>query len=176
MMGVGGVTVTDDLAINFRAALLRVLQFLQSQHARTLAHDKAVALLVERSRRSFRIIVARAHGAHRAEAADADGHNRGFATAGKHHYRFAHLDGAPGFADGVIGSGTGGTGGSGSLNLTGTTGVPAMDQSIAAAYPGATITSANIEDDGRGEIKIRTASGQSITVKLNSAGQITGTG
>ena len=52
------------------------------------------------------IVIARAHGFHRAEAADADGHNGRLRAAGKHHLRVAHLDRAPGFADGVVGGRT----------------------------------------------------------------------
>ncbi len=66
---------------------------------------------------------------------------------------------------------TGGT----TNNLVGTTGDTTMDQALATTYPGATVTSSNIEDDGRAEIKIN-YNGHSITVKFNSQGQITGTG
>ena len=59
----------------------------------------------------LRIIVARAHGAHRAKTADANGHNRRFRAAGEHDLRIAHLDRAPGFADGVVGGRARGAGG-----------------------------------------------------------------
>ena len=111
MMRVGGVAVADDFAINVRAALFGVFQFLEHEDARAFAHDKAVAVLVERARGVLGIVVARAHGAHGAKAADADGNDGGFRAAGEHDLRVAHFDGAPGFADGVVGGGAGGAGG-----------------------------------------------------------------
>ena len=111
MVRVGGVAVADDFAINLRPALSGAFQFFEHDHAGAFAHDEAVAFLVERARGTLGIIVARAHGAHRAKAADADGHNRRLRAAGEHHLRVAHLDRAPGFADGVIGRGAGGAGG-----------------------------------------------------------------
>ena len=111
MVRVGGVAVADDFAINLRAALFGVFQFLQHDDARAFAHDEAVAFLVEGARGAFGIVVARAHGFHRAKAADADGHDGRFRAAGEHDLRVAHFDGAPGFADGVVGGGAGGAGG-----------------------------------------------------------------
>ena len=111
VIGVGGVAVADDLAVDPRAALLRVFEFFEHQHAGALAHDKAVALLVERPRGVLGIVVAGAHRFHGAEAADADGHDGGLRAAGEHDLRVAHLDGAPGFAQGVVGGGAGRAGG-----------------------------------------------------------------
>ncbi len=88
-----------------------MFQFLQHQHARAFAHDEAVAFLVERPGSAFGIVIARAHGFHRAKTADADGHDRRLRAAREHHLRVAHLDGAPGFADGVVGRGAGRAGG-----------------------------------------------------------------
>src|ERR1035437_7203670 len=102
MMRVGGVTVAHNFAINLRAAFFGVFQFFQHEHARAFAHDEAVAVFVERTGSGFRIVVARAHGAHRAKAAVADGNDSRFRTAGKHDLGVAGLDGAPGFADGVV--------------------------------------------------------------------------
>src|SRR5882724_1578765 len=111
MIRVGGVAVADNLAINFRAALFGAFQFFKNKDARAFAHDEAVAVFVERTRRVFRVVVARAHGAHRAKSADADGHDGRFRAAGEHHLSVAHFHGAPCFADGVIGRGAGGNGG-----------------------------------------------------------------
>ncbi len=107
MMRVGGVAVAGQLGINSRAARFGVLQFFQHQHARAFAHDEAVALLVEGPRGAFGIIIARAHGFHGAEAADADGNDGRLGPAGEHDLRVAHFNGAPGLADGVIGGGAG---------------------------------------------------------------------
>ena len=46
VIGVARQAVADDLGIDFRAACLGVLIFLEHHHARALAHDKAVAALV----------------------------------------------------------------------------------------------------------------------------------
>ena len=101
-MRVGGVAVTGNFAINFRAALFRVFQFFQNQNARAFAHDKSVTIFVERTRGVFGIVVARAHRAHGAKSADADGNNRRFGTAREHHGCVARFNRAPRFADGVI--------------------------------------------------------------------------
>jgi hypothetical protein len=111
MVGVRRVAVADNLAINFRAAGLGVLQFLQHQEARAFAHHETVAFQVKRARGAFRLGVAGAHGAHRAKSADAHRHNRGLRAAGENRDGIPHFDGAPGFADGVGGRGAGGTGG-----------------------------------------------------------------
>ena len=111
VMRVGGVAIANDFAINFRAAFLRVLHFLQHDNSRAFTHDKAVAVLVERARGMLGVVVAGAQGLHRAKAADADGHDRRFRTAGEHDLRVAHFDGAPSLADGVGGGGAGGAGG-----------------------------------------------------------------
>ena len=111
MVRVSRVAVTDDFAINLRAALYGMFQFFEHDDACAFAHDEAVAFLVEGARGAFGVVVARAHGPHRAKAADADGHDRRFRAAGEHRLRVAHFDGTPGFADGVIGRGTGGAGG-----------------------------------------------------------------
>ncbi len=48
VIGVARQAVADDLGIDLGAALLRMLIFLEHQHARALAHDEAVAVLVIR--------------------------------------------------------------------------------------------------------------------------------
>ena len=59
----------------------------------------------------LRIVIASAHGTHGTKAANADGNQRGFRSAGEHHLRVAHFDGAPGLADGMVRGRTGGAGG-----------------------------------------------------------------
>ena len=46
VIGVARQAVADDFGIDFRAARLGVLIFLEHHHARALAHDEAVAVLV----------------------------------------------------------------------------------------------------------------------------------
>src|SRR4028119_1947751 len=48
---VGGGAVADDLGEDRRAALLRVLERLQDDHARAFAEHEPAALVVERARR-----------------------------------------------------------------------------------------------------------------------------
>ncbi len=107
MVRVGGVAVARHFGVNARAAGLGVLQFLQHHHAAAFAHDKSVAVAVERSRSVLGIVVAGAQGAHGAKAAQAQRNDGRFAAAGKHDFGVAHFDGAPGLAQGVGGRGAG---------------------------------------------------------------------
>ena len=109
VMRVRRVAVTGNFAINLRAAFFGVFQL--HQHSRAFAHHEAIAVLVKRTGRVLGIIVARAHGLHRAKPGDAHGNDCRFRAAGEHDVRVAHLDGAPGFADGVVGGRAGGAGG-----------------------------------------------------------------
>src|ERR1019366_5719964 len=87
-------------------ALLRMFQLFEHQHAGALAHHKSIPLFVERPRGVAGIVIARAQRLHGAEPADADGHDRGLRPTGEDDLRIPHLDGAPGFAQGVVGRGT----------------------------------------------------------------------
>jgi hypothetical protein len=48
MVGIGGKSVSGQLAINLRAARLRVFQLFDDNDASALAHDKSVAVPIER--------------------------------------------------------------------------------------------------------------------------------
>ena len=111
VVGVGGVAVAGDFAVDAGAPFFGVLQFFEHEHARALAHDEAVAFPVKRARGAGGVVVAGAERLHGAEAADADGDDGGLGAAGEHDLRVAHLDGAPGFAQGVVGGGAGRAGG-----------------------------------------------------------------
>ena len=67
---VGAHAVADQLAVDLRAARLRVLVLLEHQRAGALAEHEAVAVLVPRPARAGRIVVARGQRARRGKAAD----------------------------------------------------------------------------------------------------------
>ena len=108
VVGVGGVAVAGQFGQDVRAALLGVLQFLDDDDAGAFAHDEAVAVLVEGTRGVFRIVVARAQGAHGGKTAHAEGDDGRFAAAGEDDVGIVVADEAPGLADAVVGSGAGG--------------------------------------------------------------------
>ena len=62
--------VADQLGEDRRAAPSRRFQFLEHQHARTLGHDEAVAVFVERAARALGLVVAGRQRAHGHEATD----------------------------------------------------------------------------------------------------------
>ena len=111
VIGVGRVSVAYQLGVNFRAARFGMFELLQHDDAGPFAHHETVARGVEWPGGMLGIIVARAEGIHRAEAANAYGNNGGFGSARKHRLGIAHLDGPPGFTNGVHGRGAGRTGG-----------------------------------------------------------------
>ena len=57
VIGVARQAVADDLGVDFGAARLGMLIFLEHDHARALAHDEAVAVLVVGTARLFRLVV-----------------------------------------------------------------------------------------------------------------------
>ena len=63
--------VAGELAVDRRAAVLRVLELLEDEDARAFAHHEAVAVQVPRTRGALRLVVARRERAHGREAADA---------------------------------------------------------------------------------------------------------
>ena len=111
MVSVSRVAVAGQFGIDARSAGLGVLQLLQNYDAAAFPHDEAVAVAVKRPGGALGIIIAGAQGAHGAESAQTQRDNRGFASAGEHHVGIAHLDGAPGFPQGVRGGGASRAGG-----------------------------------------------------------------
>src|SRR5690606_40601831 len=89
---VGAHAVPDYFRVDAGAAFLRVFQFLQHEHAGPFAHHEPVALRVKGSAGFLRLVVAGAHGAHRAETGHADGADGRFRAAANHHVRVAPLD------------------------------------------------------------------------------------
>src|SRR5690606_21491874 len=80
--GVAAHAEADQLAIDARAARLRLLVVLEHQDAGAVAHDEAVALAVPGTRGLFRLVVAGGQGLHRAEAAERGRRGRVLGAAG----------------------------------------------------------------------------------------------
>jgi hypothetical protein len=108
VIGVARHAVADHLAIDLGAALLGALIFLQHDNAGALAHDEAVAILVVRTARLFRLVVAGGKRARLGEAGDAERAERAFGAAGEHHVGIVEHDHARGVADRVGAGGAGG--------------------------------------------------------------------
>src|SRR5260370_41208476 len=105
MVRVSSITVARKLTINAGAACFGMFEIFQDNHSGAFTHNKTVAIFFERAGGVLGVLVARAHGFHRAESANANRNNSGFSPAGEHDFGIAHLDGAPGFTNRVIGGG-----------------------------------------------------------------------
>src|SRR5262249_18301758 len=88
-----------QLAVDARIALLRMLVFLDHEHAGTVGQYEAVAILVPRTARLGRLIVARGQRAGRTESADRGADRRVLGAAGDHDVGVAVLDHAHRQAD-----------------------------------------------------------------------------
>ena len=108
VMRVARHPVPHDLAVDPGVAPARVLERLQHEDAPALAAHEAVAPGVERPRRLLRLVVARRHRLHRAEARDGQRHHDGLRAARDHHVGVAALDQAEGVAERVVAGGAGG--------------------------------------------------------------------
>ena len=105
VVGVRRASVTGNLAINPGSSAFGVLIFLEDHDAGSLAHDKAVAVAVERPAGLLRLVISQAHRLHGCEAADPERGERGLASAREKNVRIAELDNAPGLAQRVVGGG-----------------------------------------------------------------------
>ena len=102
MIGVAGQAVADEFGVDSRAARLRVLEFLEHDAARALAHDEAVAVAIVGARGLLRPVVEA--GRQRpagAEAGERQAVDRRFGAARHHHIGVAERDQPPGVADRV---------------------------------------------------------------------------
>ena len=69
VIGIAGQAVAHDFSINLRAALFRVLVFLEHHDAGALAHHETITVLVVRPRCDGRIVIVL--GGHRAQRTEA---------------------------------------------------------------------------------------------------------
>src|SRR6266436_3148378 len=104
VVGVGGKSITGELTIDLRAALLRVFELFDNGNARAFADDETVAVPIERARRALRFVVALAERFHRGKTGETKFDDRSFGTAGDKNIGVAKFNHPPRFADGVIGS------------------------------------------------------------------------
>ena len=89
---VTGHAIADHLGVNRRAAALGELEFLEHHHAGAFAQHEAVAVLLERTARARRIVVARRQGAQRGKTANPHRTHRRFSAARDHGVGRAALD------------------------------------------------------------------------------------
>src|SRR5262249_47410797 len=86
VIGIAREAIADDLGIDLGATPLGVLELLQDDDARTLAHDEAVAVAVPWARGALgRIVEAGGQGAGRGEAGETDAADGGLRPACYHH-------------------------------------------------------------------------------------------
>ena len=91
VIGVAGQAVADHLGIDFRAARLGPLIFLEHDDAGALAHDEAVAVLVIGPARPLGLVVEVGRERPRlGEAGDADRADRRLGAAGEHDVGIVH--------------------------------------------------------------------------------------
>src|ERR1043166_2413334 len=81
VMRVSGESIACDLAINFRPALLRVLELFDHANSRAFAHDESVPVAIEWTRSALRLIVAPAQGPHRRKSGETEFDDRRFGAA-----------------------------------------------------------------------------------------------
>jgi hypothetical protein len=82
-VGIGGRSVTNNLAINPCSTAFGVFKFLQNHHPRTFTQDETVAITVERPGRLLRRVVLRTQGGQQAEARHTKRMNHGMRSAGR---------------------------------------------------------------------------------------------
>src|SRR5947209_8253738 len=98
-MGIGGESVARDLAINFCPAFPGMFKFFDDANSRAFAHDKAIAVAIERAGGALRFVVAFAERSHRGKAGEAEFDDGSFRAAGQKNIRVTEFDDAPRFAE-----------------------------------------------------------------------------
>ncbi len=98
---VAGEREAHHLTVDARAAIDRVVDRLQHQHAGALARHEAVAIAIERTARLVGSVIAGRQGADRVERRDAHLAQRSLAAPGEHDVGVAVLDDPSGVAQGM---------------------------------------------------------------------------
>ena len=101
MIGVAVVAVAHQFCIDLCPTGFGVFQFFQDQDPSPFPHDKAAALLIERTGSFFRRIIFPGQGFHVVEPGHRNGRNGSFRPAGQHHIRISVLDGPECIPDAV---------------------------------------------------------------------------
>ncbi len=101
VVGIPAHAKADELGVDARAALARVLEFLQQHGAAAVAQHEAIAVLVPRAARLLRGLVARRQRLGLPEAAQSAARGGHFSAAGDDHVGIAVLNGAHPEPDGV---------------------------------------------------------------------------
>src|ERR1700730_18787900 len=70
VVGVRRKSVAGKLAINFRAALLRVFELFHNDNSSAFAYNEAVTVAIERARRTLRFVIALAERFHRGKTGE----------------------------------------------------------------------------------------------------------
>ena len=109
VVSVAGGAVAHHLGVDFGPPGPGVLQLLQKQHARALAHDEAAALRVKGDGGPVRVLRL-GQGLHGGEAADGHGRDGGLGAAAEHDLGVAVPNVVESVAHGVGASGAGGDG------------------------------------------------------------------
>ena len=108
MPAVGRHAVAEHLGVDPRTAGPGHLFGLEDQDSGSLAHDEPVAVAVEGTAGTRRVVVARREGSHRREATQSHVGDRGLAAPGDHHVGMARLDQLVGIANRIGRRGAGG--------------------------------------------------------------------
>src|SRR5437588_6948961 len=99
VVGVRRKSITGELAINFRAALLRMFELFDNGNPGAFADDETITVAIERARRALRLVVAPAERSHRGKTGETQFDDRSFGTAGDKDIGVAEFNHAPRFAD-----------------------------------------------------------------------------
>src|ERR1700730_11166710 len=108
VVGVCSKSVAREFAVNHRAASFRVFQLFHYNNTCAFAHDKAIAITVERSRSALGLVVARAESSHGGETCKTNRDNRSLGASSEKNIGVAELNHPPRFANSVIRGRTGG--------------------------------------------------------------------
>ncbi len=101
VVGVPRKSVAREFAINLRAPRFGVFQLFHHDYPRAFAHDKAVAIPVERSRGALGFIVAGAERSHGRKTRQTKRDDRSLGASGQKNIGVAEFNHPPRFADGV---------------------------------------------------------------------------